>query len=117
MGIEDHLTIVIVIDDRTEPAPYLTVGFLSGMKRQHLPILKDGAAATHRALHIALSPREAYPEPPSAEAGNNLEQRDGSPPPGPGGISSGYRSAALSPEVWLDPYAPLPAYSSAPAPP
>jgi len=119
VGVEEHLAIVVVIDDRTEPVPDLAVGLRSRVKRQHLPILEDGAPPPAEFL-IPLFHREKRHQGRcrllATEFGNMPEKRDGLPPPALGFGEEGLRRPVplqvrnrppeLADEILLDGVAP-----------
>ena len=84
VGVEEHLTVVVVVDDRTEPIPDLAVGLRSRVKRQHLPVLENRAPPPAEVL-VPLLHREKCRESRcrlfATEFGNIPEKRDGLPSP------------------------------------
>jgi len=119
VGVEDHLAVVVVVDDRTEPVPYLAVGFRSCMDGQHLPVLEDGTPPPaeffiplfHRCERLQNRSRRL-----ARESGNVPEERDDSPPASLGLDEEGLRRTGplqvrnrppeLADEILLDGVAP-----------
>lgn len=85
VGIEEHLAVVVVVDDRTEPRPDLTIGLRSRVECQHLLILKDGTPPPAERF-ILLFHRQKRLQSRSRllakESGNIQEKRNSSPPAG-----------------------------------
>ena len=94
VGVEEHLAVVVVLDDRTEPVPDLAVGLRSRVKHQHLPVLEGGAPPPAEFL-IPLFHREERHQGRcrllATEFGNIPEKRDGLPPPALGLGEEGLR--------------------------
>jgi len=94
VGIEEHLAVVVVLDDRTEPVPDLAVRLRSCMKRQHLPVLEGGAPPPAELLIPLFHRKERHVgrcRLLAAEFGNMPEKRDGLPPPALGLGEEGLR--------------------------
>jgi len=94
VGVEEHLAVVVVVDDRTEPVPDFAVGLRSRVKRQHLPVLEGGAPPPAERF-IPLFHRQERHQGRcrllAAEFGNMPEKRDGLPPPALGLGEEGLR--------------------------
>ena len=67
VGVEEHLAVVVVVDDRTEPVPDIAVGLRSRVDGQHLSVVEGTAP---------LRPSRAPPPDPAGD-------RRGSPHPLP----------------------------------
>jgi len=84
VGVEEHLAVVVVVDDRTEPVPDIAVGLRSCVERQHLSVVEDTAPPPaerfipffHREERLVGRCRLL-----ATEFGNIPEKWDGLPPP------------------------------------
>jgi len=82
MGVEDHLAVVVVLDDHTEPVPDLPIGFSSCVERQHFPVLEN-RTPTPAERFVLLFHRQEFFQSSSrllvTESGNILEKWNGLP--------------------------------------